>query len=85
MSAMTDASQLRFFATAKRLYGGSLRQLHDCARDARDLEEKLLTFYGVGPVTVNIFLRELRPFWAKAAPDPLPSVERIANRSGAQM
>jgi endonuclease III len=61
-------------------YGGSLRRLHDSARNARDLEEKLLTFYGVGPVTENIFLRELRPFWAKANPDPLPAVERIAKR-----
>ena len=47
-------------------YGGSLNRLHDAARDAHDLDEKLLAFYGVGPVTMNIFLRELRPFWAKA-------------------
>jgi endonuclease III len=61
-------------------YGGSLRRLHDAARDARDLEERLLAFYGVGPVTVNIFLRELRFIWAKADPDPLPAVERLARR-----
>ncbi len=39
-----------------------------------------MAFYGVGPVTVNIFLRELRPFWAKADPDPLPIVSRLARR-----
>lgn len=61
-------------------YGGSLERLHQSARDARDLEEKLLAFYGVGPVTVNIFLRELRPFWAKADPDPLPIVRWLASR-----
>jgi endonuclease III len=61
-------------------YGGSLRRLHYSAADARDLEERLLAFYGVGPVTVNIFLRELRPFWPKANPDPLPAVERLAKR-----
>ena len=61
-------------------YGGRLRRLHDGARDARDLEERLLAFYGVGPVTMNIFLRELRPFWPKADPDPLPAVERLAKR-----
>ena len=61
-------------------YGGHLSRLHDAARDARDVEEKLLAFYGVGPVTMNIFLRELRPFWAKADPDPLPAVERRAKR-----
>jgi hypothetical protein len=59
-------------------YRGSLRRLHDSARDARDLEERLLAFYGVGPVTANIFLRELRPFWAKADPDPLPVVVELA-------
>jgi hypothetical protein len=62
------------------VYDGSLRQLHVAARDARNLEERVLAFYGVGPVTMNIFLRELRPFWAKANPDPLPVVERMAKR-----
>jgi hypothetical protein len=61
-------------------YGGKLRRLHDATRDARDLEQRLLAFYGVGPVTMNIFLRELRPFWAKADPDPLPIVVTLANR-----
>jgi hypothetical protein len=61
-------------------YGGRLSRLHETARDARDLEERLLAFYGVGPVTMNIFLRELRPFWAKANPDPLPAVKRLAKR-----
>jgi hypothetical protein len=27
---------------------------------------------------MNIFLRELRPFWAKADPDPLPAVRILA-------
>ncbi len=61
-------------------YGGRLSRLHAAARDARDLEDKLLAFYGVGPVTMNIFLRELRPFWAKADPDPLPAVAELAKR-----
>ena len=61
-------------------YGGNLGRLHEAARDARDLEERLLAFYGIGPVTMNIFLRELRPFWAKANPDPLPVVRTLAKR-----
>lgn len=61
-------------------YGGSLGQLHEAARDAHDLEQRLLAFYGVGPVTANIFLRELRPFWAKADPEPLPEVKKLAKR-----
>jgi hypothetical protein len=56
------------------------RAQNDAAHDARDLEGRLLGFCGVGPVTMNIFLRELRLFWAKADPDPLPTVERLAKR-----
>jgi hypothetical protein len=55
-------------------YGGSLWQMHEASRDAQDLEQHLLAFYGVGPVTANIFLRELRPFWPKANPEPLAVV-----------
>jgi endonuclease III len=80
-----SAKILRDCETLINSYGGSLNRLHECAHDARDLEEKLLAFYGVGPVTVNIFLRELRPFWAKAAPDPLPAVERIAKELGVNL
>ena len=46
-------------------YGGRLSRLHEAARDVR---ERLLAFYGVGPVTSNIFLRELRPFWTRVDP-----------------
>jgi len=61
-------------------YSGSLTRLHDAALDTGDIEQRLLAFYGVGPVTANIFLRELRPFWAKADPTPLPVVKRLAKR-----
>jgi hypothetical protein len=59
---------------------GSLRRLHDSARNARELETMLLEFYGVGPVTANIFLRELRPYWSKADPEPLPIVKKLARK-----
>lgn len=59
-------------------YGGSLERMHDQAADPRDLEERFKRFHGVGPVTANIFLRELRPFWEKANPDPLPVVRELA-------
>jgi hypothetical protein len=59
-------------------YRGSLRRLHEQARDSRDLEARLLAFYGVGPITVNIFLRELRPYWKKSNPEPLPVVRQLA-------
>ncbi len=61
-------------------YGGSLRRLHQRALDSRDLEARLLRFYGVGPVTLNIFLRELRPYWEKSNPEPLPIVLDLARQ-----
>lgn len=63
-------------------YKGSLTRLHDIAKDKQDLESRLLAFYGVGPVTVNIFLRELRPWWRKADPEPLPAVIKKATQLG---
>ena len=71
---------LRACRTLLEEYGGQVGQVHAAARDARDLEARLLGFYGVGPVTVNIFLRELRPFWPKADPAPLPLVRALARR-----
>jgi len=63
-------------------YRGSLIQLHEAARDEGDLEKRVGAFYGVGPVTTNIFLRELRPYWSKADPAPLPIVEELAPKLG---
>ncbi len=61
-------------------YGGSLKKLHETSSDSEDLERRLLQFFGVGPVTANIFLRELRPFWRLADPAPLPIVRELASR-----
>lgn len=61
-------------------YGGSLRRLHHEARDSRDLEARLMQFQGVGPVTANIFLRELRPYWKRSDPEPLPWVRQLARQ-----
>jgi endonuclease III len=49
-------------------YNGDLNQLYLAATDANDLVQKLLDFKGIGPITVNIFLRELRGIWKKADP-----------------
>jgi hypothetical protein len=66
-------------------YGGRLTRLHDLAAHAGDLEARLQRFYGVGPVTANIFLRELRPVWRKADPEPLPAVRALARRWGVDL
>ena len=59
-------------------YNGRVWRVHEMARDAADLETRLLAFYGVGQVTANIFLRELRPFWPKADPTPALGQMRIS-------
>ncbi len=51
-------------------YRGDLNRLHRDAKDSSDLEARLMEFKGVGAVTANIFLREMRGVWEKA--DPLP-------------
>ncbi len=76
----TSTKLLRICEKLMREYGGSLKKLHGGAKDKTDLEALLLDFYGIGPVTVNIFLRELRPYWEKADPEPLPAVKEIARR-----
>jgi hypothetical protein len=58
-------------------YRADLTNLHSAAVDPRDLEQRLKSLAkGIGDVTVNIFLREMRGVWKKA--DPLPSDLSIA-------
>lgn len=53
-------------------YGGDLNALHRAAASPSDLEQQIRSLgKGIGEVTVNIFLREMRGIWHKA--DPLPS------------
>ena len=53
----------------KKQYRGSLENLYENASNSKDLERRLREFKGVGPVAVNIFLRELRKVWDKAKPE----------------
>jgi len=66
-------------------YDGSLLTLHAEARDNQDLESRLIQFHGIGPVTANIFLREVRPYWKKSNPEPLPIVIDSARRLGLEL
>lgn len=79
------------FSTATRLlkiskgildkYGKNpLTKIHEIAKDKKELESILQSFKGIGPVTTNIFLRELRTVWKKADPEPLAIVKKLARR-----
>lgn len=71
----TAAKLLEVNHTLIQQYKGDLNLLHDRAKDASDLELRLKSLgKGIGDITVNIFLRELRGIWSKA--NPLPS-ERV--------
>ena len=48
-------------------YGGDLRNVHEAARDARNLVRLVKSLgKGIGDTTAQIFLRELRDIWPKA-------------------
>lgn len=60
-------------------YKGDLNALHAEAADSADLEQRLKALgKGIGDITVNIFLRELRGIWPKATPLPSEHVIRAA-------
>jgi endonuclease III len=79
------------FSTATNLLGiakmlkekyGDLERLHAESSSPADLERRLQEFKGVGPVGINIFLRELRGIWEKAKPTPSPIAIATAQKIG---
>jgi len=77
----TASSLLEIMRKLKEDYG-SLEGLHEAAGDPRDLERRLMEFKGVGPVCVNIFLRELRGVWGKAQPRPSKIALQVSRAIG---
>lgn len=78
----TSTQILRNCETLVNKYEGSLKKLHKESKNNKELETRLMSFYGIGPITTNIFLRELRPFWKKSNPEPLNIVKRLAKKYG---
>lgn len=80
----TATKLLEVCGAIQERYRGSLAALHAAASDSADLEARLLALgTGIGPVTANIFLREMRGIWPKAQPLPLPIVIHAAHHLGA--
>ena len=77
----TATKLLEIAKTLKEKYG-SLERLHSESSSPSDLENRLKEFKGIGPVGVNIFLRELRRIWEKAKPNPFPLAVLTAQRIG---
>jgi len=71
----TASKLLQVFGNLEKDYGGDLNRVHEVAEDGEDLERRLRALgKGIGATTVSVFLRELRPFWPKAHPEPTPLV-----------
>ncbi len=79
----TATKLLEIMKDLQRDYEGDLNKLHKKARDEEDLENLLKGMgKGIGDVTVNIFLRELRSIWTKANPRPSELVKLSAGHLG---
>jgi len=67
----TATKLLDIMGSLEKQYKGDLNRLHQKAKDPFDLEKRLKNLgKGIGDVTINIFLRELRGIWEKADPYP---------------
>ncbi|WP_028239174.1 HhH-GDP family DNA glycosylase [Stutzerimonas azotifigens] len=44
-------------------YDGRVSRIHELAKDRKDLEKRLQAFEGIGPKTVEIFMREAEKVW----------------------
>jgi endonuclease III len=78
----STASNLLEIASSLGDKYGSLDNLYAQSKDSKDLEKRLLEFKGIGPTTVNIFLRELKGVWEKARPRLSPQAKEAASRLG---
>lgn len=71
----TATKLLQIIKNLKEEYQSDLNRLHQAAKDPGDLEKRLKNLgKGIGDITANIFLRELRGIWKKADPSPSPLV-----------
>lgn len=81
----TSFQILKNCRTLIKNYDGSLNKLHEQSTSPADLEDKIQEFFGIGPVTCNIFLRELRPFWHNSNPEPMPIIIELAEVHGVDL
>jgi hypothetical protein len=79
----TATKLLKVMGSLKEQYQGSLERLHDLSGSYADLEGRLRALgAGIGPATVNIFLRELRGIWTRATPPLGPLAQRAGEHLG---
>jgi endonuclease III len=76
----------RLLAIADHLlkeYDGKLSRLYEGSKDSRDLERRLMELgKGIGPVTVEVFLRDMQEVWPNADPAPTPRIREAMKELG---
>lgn len=77
----TASNLIEIMRSLKDTYGG-LEEVHMRSTSPDDLERRIRTFKGIGPVGANIFLRELRGIWERADPQPSHTAITVARRLG---
>jgi endonuclease III len=79
----TATKLLQVMGNLQEDYQGAVERVHELSESYPELEERLEALgTGIGPTTVNIFLRELRGIWAKATPPLSPLAHRAAEHRG---
>jgi len=79
----TSTRLLTIFGHLLQEYDGKFGRLYDASKESRDLEQLIMGLgKGIGPVTVSVFLRDMRPVWSKADPKPTPRVMEAAMELG---
>lgn len=91
VSILDEGGYVRYdFSTATKLLGimetlrthyGSLETLYEGAVDTEEVKKRLLTFKGIGTVTAQIFLREIRCTW-QVSPEVSTRAQIAAEKLG---
>ncbi len=74
---------LDIFGSLQKNYGGSLSRLYRGSRNEKELETRLTGLgKGIGPVTISVFLRDMRHVWPMADPEPTPKLKSAMSSLG---
>ena len=74
---------LEIFGNLQKDYGGSLSRLYRESGDEKDLERRLAGLgKGIGPVTISVFLRDMRHVWPRADPEPTSKIKAVMSSLG---
>lgn len=61
----TATKLLDICKASKEQYGGKVSNIYKASKNREELCNRLLAFKGIGPKTVEIFVRDMDPIWYK--------------------